>query len=1160
MRLLNRKSLLAAAFAAALLIFAAVGWLSYQNMAAARQSDYWQNHTYIVLQQFETLLNGILSAQGSERGFLITGDKEYLEPYHRAVDDIAKTQQSLRNLTKDNPVQQKRLDELDLDIQRKLHELQVTIDAWESKGPAAASSMVEQHLSKNITDEIRRHIANAQKLEKQLLQERTARKEADMASSLRALQVGGVTGFIILLLVYYILTKEISQRSLAEAELLTRNQELESGRDRERAQAWIKNGINELNAKVRGDRRIDEMTADGLSYICHYLSAAVGVMYVHEEESESLRITANYAFTREKTLGHHIKLGEGIAGEAARQKSDLAVRDVPADYLVIGSAFGETPPRILLAIPLLHQNNVVGVMELGLLRELSEPEQEFLKQAATLMGIAINLTQTRQQVNELLLQSQSQEEELRVQQEELQQSNEELEERAQLLEQQREQIQIKNREMEEASREIMRKAEEVEQISRYKSEFLANMSHELRTPLNSLMILSGQLKDNKEGNLTPKQVEYAATIKSAGSQLLNLINDILDLSKIEAGRIEFVYEDTPISEVCAEVAATFKPLAEHKGLEFGISVEEGIGEKIRLDPQRTQQILKNLLSNAIKFTSKGSVRLRIGLADQKLNPLGVPAVAFEVSDTGIGITREKHDLVFQAFQQADGSTSRKYGGTGLGLSISRQLARGMNGEIVLGGETGKGSVFTLYLPLSQPEAREQGGPQAVRPFAGAPPQAADYPAAGRGEAAARGLYAHSSYQPPAPAAPAPLFIADDRDRLSPGARSILIIEDDPDFAKLLMERVRDRGFAAIVATDGNSGIELAERYLPSAILLDVMLPGLDGWGVMQKLTDNLKIRHIPVHFITCQEEKQKALSMGAIGFVTKPVTSEQLDEVFGAVEGAVSRTLRKLLIVEDDETQAAALVALLEERDIAITVAETGAKAIEFLSAEPFDCVVLDLGLSDVSGFDLLEHIRNLEESRRVPVIIHTGQELTLEETQRLQHYAESIIIKGAKSPERLLNEVTLFLHVMESKLPPDKQRMIRTTLDTETLLAGKKVLIVDDDMRNIFSLSSVLLDKGMQIVEAENGKVALQRLEEQPDINVVLMDIMMPEMDGYEATRRIRKDPRFTRLPIIALTAKAMKGDREDCLRAGASDYISKPVDTERLLSLLRVWLYHQG
>jgi CheY-like chemotaxis protein/signal transduction histidine kinase len=796
---------------------------------------------------------------------------------------------------------------------------------------------------------------------------------------------------------------------------------------------------------------------------------------------------------------------------------------------------GEAVPRTILALPLLHNSRLIGVIELGSFNEFSEQDLDFLNQSAEVLAIAISVNQTRQQVNELLQQSQSQEEELRVQQEELQQTNEELEERALLLEEQRGQIQAKNRELETAGREIMHKAREMEQISTYKSEFLANMSHELRTPLNSLMILSGHLKENKEGNLTTKQIEYASTIKSAGNDLLNLINDILDLSKIEAGRLDFTFEDESLVDLCDRITDIFRPIAKQKGLKFTTKIEDGTPEKIRLDQQRTLQVLKNLISNAIKFTSKGSVKLHIHTPDRSENPLPVPALAFRVIDTGIGIPAAKHELIFQAFQQADGSISRKFGGTGLGLSISRQLARGMTGEITVAGEEGKGGVFTLYLPLSPAESSDSDT-----------------------GTAAKASWTPSQINRLEPSAEAPPF-QDDRDRLGIGERCILIIEDDLTFAKLLMDKVRERGFSAIVATDGDSGIGLAEKYHPSAILLDVMLPRLDGWGVMQKITDNLQIRHIPVHFITCVEERQKALSMGAIGFVTKPVTSEQLDTIFGAIEDTVSRTLKKLLIVEDDKAHASALVALLEERDISISVAESGEQAIRLLTDEPFDCIVLDLGLADMSGFNLLEHIRNLEQSRHIPVIIHTGQELSAEDARRLQHYSESIIIKGAKSPERLLNEVTLFLHVMESKLPPDKQLMIRTSLDAETLLAGKKVLLVDDDMRNLFSLSSVLAEKGMRIVEAENGKVALAKLEEHPDVNIVLMDVMMPEMDGYEATRLIRKDLRFAGIPIIALTAKAMKGDRQACLEAGASDYITKPVDTDRLLSLLRVWLYSQ-
>ena len=1136
MQKLNRNYLVNISFAMALIIFSSLGWLAYQNMTAVKASVYLVSHTHVVIDEMDLLLATVTDAETGQRGFIITDDEEYLEPYHKALAQISHLQTSLRDLTKDNPIQQKRLDGIDQLIDKKLAELKNTIEARRSQGFQATSLMVKSHLGKHMMDDIRGLVAEAQDAEKQLLQERTRTQEAQTANTLQALAAGGFACVLLLTMVFILLKREIAQRTKAEVVLVTQNEELEKSREKERLLDWVKTGINELNAKVRGDRPLEEMADDAVTFLSGYLKVGAGALYLFEDPAETLRIIANYALARGKHPRDTIRLGEGLAGEAAREKRPLSLNSVPPDYLVIGSALGEAVPRTVLAVPLLQENRLVAVLELASFDAFSELELNFLNQAAEVLAIAISVNRTRQRINELLQQSQSQEEELRVQQEELQQTNEELEERAQLLEQQREQIKSKNREIEAASSDIMLKAKELEQISAYKSEFLANMSHELRTPLNSLMILSGHLKENREGNLTPKQVEYAATIKSAGNELLNLINDILDLSKIESGRLDFVYRDALPAELCDQLTATFRPLADQKGLEFSTQIEDGVAQKIKLDSQRTLQVLQNLISNAIKFTREGSVALRIYSPGKSENPLPVPALAFAVIDTGIGIPAAKRELIFQAFQQADGSISRKFGGTGLGLSISRQLARGMNGEIVVAGKEQKGSSFTLYLPLS-------------------PSRGPEYSPV----AAAKSLWSPAQIDRPVPSAEtSPL--RDDRDGLAVGGRCILIIEDDLTFARLLMEKVRERGFSAIVATDGNSGIDLAEKFHPSAILLDVMLPSLDGWGVMQKITDNPQIRHIPVHFITCLEERQKALSMGAIGFITKPVTSEQLDAIFGAIEDVVSRSPRKLLIVEDDQAHASALVALLEERDISIAVAQSGAQAIGLLTEEPFDCIVLDLGLADMSGFDLLEHIRSLDQSRRIPVIIHTGQELSVEDTLRLQHFAESIIIKGAKSPERLLNEVTLFLHVMESKLPADKQLMIRTTLDTETLLAGKKVLLVDDDMRNIFSLSSVLAEKGMRIVEAENGKVALARLEEHPDVNIVLMDVMMPEMDGYEATRRIRKDPRFARLPIIALTAKAMKGDRQACIEAGASDYITKPVDMDRLLSLLRVWLYSQG
>ena len=913
---------------------------------------------------------------------------------------------------------------------------------------------------------------------------------------------------------------------------------LRHNREQEALRNWFKNGQNELNTILRGDKSTAELTDQVLAFLTEYLGAGVGVFYLFDEDEAVLKIAAGYACPPGKDMNERIALGEGLAGQAALEKRLITLTETPPEYLRISSGLGEAVPAHIIALPLLHNGTLAGLLEIGSFSTFSKDDQAFLQQIMEALAIALSVNKSRQRVNDLLEQTQGQAEELRAQQEELQQTNEELEERAQTLEQQREQIRIKNRVLEETGSELQHKAAELERVSTYKSEFLANMSHELRTPLNSLMILSSLLKDNREGNLTAKQVEFAATINGAGRDLLHLINDILDLSKIESGHMEFHYEELVLPEICEQLETLFRPITADKGLGFTVTVEESTPEIITADEQRARQILKNLLSNACKFTAKGAVALRAYTPETAEYPSKNPTVAFAINDTGIGIPADKQSLIFNAFQQADGSTSRTYGGTGLGLSISRQLARSMGGDILLTSEAGKGSTFTLYLPTK--------GVCSLTPEAVQPPVAAKQP-----------CHLSAATSRDRSDDPLPTPIPDDREQLHGTDKSILVIEDDLTFAGILVKMVRDRGFAALVADDGECGIAMAERYRPSAIILDVMLPHVDGWGVMRSLKDNPATRHIPVHFITCLEERQKAMSMGAIGYVTKPVSSEQMDTVFGTLESAIKKTMKMLLIVEDDPIQVQAMVALLEERDVTITVADSGSRAIELLSEQPFDCIVLDLGLADTGAFELLEELKKIDSESRIPVIIHTGRELTREDEKRLHHYAESIIIKGAKSPERLLNEVTLFLHLVESSLAPGKQRMIRTALDKEAMLDGKKILIVDDDMRNIFSLSSALAEKSLIIFEAENGREALNRLNEFPDIDLVLMDIMMPEMDGYEAMTSIRKDPRFQSLPIIALTAKAMKGDREECLRAGASDYIPKPVDMEKLFSLLRVWLY---
>ncbi|MES2151519.1 MAG: response regulator [Pseudomonadota bacterium] len=903
-------------------------------------------------------------------------------------------------------------------------------------------------------------------------------------------------------------------------------------RDEERIEDWHKSGINALNVEMRGDRPLAAMSQDVISQLTAHVGGAVGALYLFDPEAQQLTLAAGHALAPGDLQRARIALGEGLAGQAARARKRTVLAPVPHDYLAIASGLGRAAPAAVVAVPLLREDKLLGLFEVASFDGFTERQLAWLEQAAEALAIALDVDQARRRVNELLEQTQSQTEELRVQQEQLQQTNEELEERAQLLEQQRELIRQKNAESEMSSRELQLKADQLERTSAYKSEFLANMSHELRTPLNSMLILSSLLQQNREGQLSPKQVEYAATINGAGKDLLNLINDILDLSKIEAGQLVLQPEEVELAELAAQLEQLFHPLAEHQGLAFQVERGAGLPASVHTDAQRTQQILKNLLSNAFKFTSKGRVTLAIRRAGAGENPLAQAALAFAVCDSGIGIAADKQEQIFHAFQQEDGSTSRKYGGTGLGLSISRQLARKMGGEIVLASAPGAGSTFTLYLPQAL----------AAQPIPAPVPAPA-----------------------PAPARPAPRVsgapaVADDRATLEQGARSILIIEDDPAFAGILRDTVRERGFQCLVATDGESGLQLIEQNTPSAIILDVMLPHIDGWGVMRTIKDNPKTRHIPVHFITCLEDRQKALAMGAIGFATKPVSAEQVEQVLAAIGSAIDKVAKRLLVVEDDEAEAKSLAALLETNGLDITIARSGDAALALIADGSFDCMVLDLGLSDMSGFELLDRLKADNALPRMPVIIHSGRELSEADETRLRRYADSIIIKGAKSPDRLLAEVSLFLHLVESSLPQEKQSMIRRGLDKEAMFERRTVLLVDDDIRNVFSLSSVLAEKGMRTVEAANGVEALAQLEAHPEIDIVLMDIMMPEMDGYEAMRRLRKNPRWARLPVIALTAKAMVGDQALCLDAGASDYLSKPVDLDRLFSLMRVWLYQGG
>jgi CheY-like chemotaxis protein len=781
------------------------------------------------------------------------------------------------------------------------------------------------------------------------------------------------------------------------------------------------------------------------------------------------------------------------------------------------------------------------VLGLASLHEFSATHLAFLEQLTTSIGIVLNSIEATMQTEGLLKQSQQLAGELQAQQAELQQTNEQLAQKAQQLAEQNVEVERKNQEIEQARRALEEKAEELALTSKYKSEFLANMSHELRTPLNSILILGQQLSDNPEKNLSPKQVEFARTIHGAGTDLLNLITDILDLSKIESGTVTVEAEEVFFTNLLDLVVRTFKHDAENRGLSFDVRVESGLGSAMVTDSKRLQQILKNLLSNAFKFTAMGGVRLNVSEVNRGWTP-GHPllsqaarVVAFEVSDSGIGIPPEKQRIIFEAFQQADASTSRKYGGTGLGLAISRELASLLGGEIQLRSNPGVGSTFTLYLPLRYV------GPTAIALREPAP-------------APHHGMTLRLPVRGPERAIEQ---VPDDREHVQPGEPTLLVVEDDPHYARVLVDLAHDHGLKVLTAARGADALALARQYRPTAVSLDVFLPDMLGWTVLSQLKQDPETRHIPVQMVTLDEDRQHGLARGAFSYLTKPGTSDELSGAIRKLTAYASAGRKRLLVVEDNPAEQLSIAELLGHDDLDIVTADTGAAALAAMAEQPVDCVVLDLRLPDMSGFEVLETIGRDEALASVPVVVFTGRELSADEDARLRTLARSVVVKGVESPERLLDETSLFLHRVTSRLPREKQNMLERLHRSDDDLVGKAVLVVDDDVRNIFALSSVLERRGMKVLTASTGSEAIELLERTGDLSIVLMDIMMPEMDGYQTMRRIRENPALQRLPIVALTAKAMKGDREKCFEAGASDYLAKPVNTDQLLSALRMWLH---
>ncbi|MEW6366611.1 MAG: HAMP domain-containing protein [Acidobacteriota bacterium] len=941
-------------------------------------------------------------------------------------------------------------------------------------------------------------------------------------------------------------------------------------------QDWLKTNLAKFTRLLQGQRDLQTVCKVVLSELAPLVKSQHGVFYLMDSEGGTadprLKLKATYAYKERKNVSSTFKLGEGLVGQCALEKERILLSSVPPDYIQVSSGLGEAPPLNIVVLPVVFEGQVLAVIELASFDRFSGTHQAFLEQLTESIGIVLNTISATMRTEELLKQSQSLAEELQSQQEELQQTNEELEEKARLLVEQNAEVERKNTEVEQARRALEDKAEQLALTSKYKSEFLANMSHELRTPLNSLLILSQQLSENPEGNLSDKQVKFAHTIHSSGSDLLSLINDILDLSKIESGTVTVDASDVHFADLRDDMDRTFRHVAQTKGLEFQVELDPALPPAIHTDAKRLQQVLKNLLSNAFKFTDKGGVALRMAPAssgwsvDHEILSRAKSVIAFSVSDSGIGIPAEKQKIIFEAFQQADGSTSRKYGGTGLGLAISREIAHLLGGELRLKSEPGKGSTFTLYLPDTYtmlPKRRGRGGSSEESGGGGAAPVQPPRPAGGSGgtiESLAKDLMHTGQGEQAQRVEPALRLksddIPDDREAVKAGERVVLIVEDDLDFASILLETARGKGFKGVVAKTGNDALSLAGEMKPNAITLDINLPDVDGWTVLDRLKLDPETRHIPVHIITVEEERERGLLRGAMAYMTKPVTKEALEESFGRIAEFIGRP-KRLLVVEDDEDDRKRIVDLIGNSDVQITAVATGEDALKALKEGPVDCMVLDLKLPGIGGFDVVEQMQKDPALHDLPVIVYTGKELTKQEETRLKRLARATLVKDVRSPERLLDETALFLHRVAAKLPEPKRKMLEQLYQADTALAGKKILIVDDDVRNIFALTTVLERHKMQVITAENGKQALQVIEKNSDVRIVLMDVMMPEMDGYETTRAIRKMPKFKTLPIIALTAKAMKGDREKCLEAGASDYITKPVNTEQLLSLLRVWLY---
>ncbi|NBD25296.1 response regulator [Paenibacillus glycinis] len=1212
-----------------------------------REIDFINSHDMAVHDLANQIDSRVLDMETGQRGYVITGDESYLDPYTTSRAEWMEIYSQLYQLVADNPGQQANLRAIRANVEKWIEVAGDPVIAAKKEGDTAqVAQFFKLDEGKKIIDTLRFQLGDFLNVEKGLTQQRID----DLDEKNRSFKIGlyivlfivTVLAVVVSLVISGTIVRSIKQvikaindiaasdsrQKLNRIEVRTRDEvrdlcEATNGllETQEKAN-WLQSGIAEIAVASQGASHVNELAQAFMARTALLLGASYGVFYVRE--GDKLIRGASYAADGSPLGAEQFAMGEGVVGQSAFENRVFLLDGLPERHVRITTGLGDSEPASILVFPIEFDGRVEGVVELASLHPFSPLHVQLIERSRGNVGTALNNVKAQMEVARLLRESQMLTEELQAQTEELQQQSEELQTQSEEMFAQQEELRASNdalkrseermqrqqEELEESNTELarrsrrleaqMRRAEafnvqieeqnstlakqanELATASRYKSEFLANMSHELRTPLNSLLILSQMLADNKPGNLLPKQVEFAHTIHSSGTDLLRLIDEILDLSKVEAGQMKIEMEQVYLSDIRESMRRAYEPLAAKKGIAFQVDIQRDLPASVFTDGHRLQQILKNLLSNAFKFTHRGHVTLRmhrpqshgtpasavggtegaLGIAgpDAAFRPSGPDGsdetggvVAFSVIDSGIGIPAGKKEIIFEAFQQADGSTSRKYGGTGLGLTISRELSALIGGHIAIESEEGAGSAFTLYLPERFGESEVGVRPELAE--AGAAAETRE--AAVKPEAAKKEELLAPSIEWTSPDLLMPSSLEDDRDAIQTGDRVLLIIEDDVRFAKILLEMARARHFKALVALEGDKGLALANAYKPDAILLDIQVPVIDGWSILERLKQHSELRHIPVHVITVVDEPQKGLTMGALAFLKKPVNKTHIEQALSRVESFMDRDLKRLLIVEDDDVLRNSMVELIGHDDVLITAVATGAKALAELGREHFDCMVLDLGLSDISGFELLDTIRKSEHLKQLPIIIYTGKELDMREELELKKYAESIIIKNVRSQERLFDETALFLHRVKANMPEDRRQILERLYDNETAFEGKKLLLVEDDIRNIFALSNVLESYNMRISFAESGREALELLEREPDFDLILMDIMMPDMDGYEAMRAIRAMPRFEKLPIIALTAKAMKEDRQRCLDAGASDYISKPIEIEKLLSLLKVWLY---